>query len=73
MSREPYSAYKPSGIPWLGDVPDHWETRRLKESAMIIAGQSPPSEIVSENLDGFPFLQGKRRVRSNASQPATRM
>ena len=58
MSREPYSAYKPSGIPWLGDVPDHWETRRLKESAMIIAGQSPPSEIVSENLDGFPFLQG---------------
>ena len=20
-----YPAYKPSDIPWLGDVPEHWE------------------------------------------------
>ena len=26
----PYPAYKPSGLPWLGDVPEHWEVRRLK-------------------------------------------
>ena len=26
----PYPAYKPSGIPWLGDVPVHWEVRRTK-------------------------------------------
>ncbi len=26
----PYPAYRPSGIPWLGDVPAHWEVRRLK-------------------------------------------
>ena len=26
----PYPAYKPSGVPWLGDVPEHWEMRRLK-------------------------------------------
>ena len=25
----PYPAYKPSGIPWLGDVPHHWEVRRF--------------------------------------------
>ena len=25
----PYPAYKPSGVPWLGDVPEHWEARRL--------------------------------------------
>ena len=54
----PYPSYKPSGIEWLGDVPKHWEVRRLKEAATIIAGQSPPSEIVSEYLDDFPFLQG---------------
>ena len=24
----PYPAYKPSGVPWLGDVPEHWEDRR---------------------------------------------
>ena len=54
----PYPAYKPSGVEWLGDVPGHWEVRRLKEAATIIAGQSPPSEIVSEYYDAFPFLQG---------------
>ena len=26
----PYPAYKPSGVPWLDDVPEHWETARLK-------------------------------------------
>ena len=25
-----YPAYKPSGVPWLGDVPSHWEVRRLR-------------------------------------------
>ncbi len=26
----PYPAYKPSGVPWLGDVPLSWEVRRIK-------------------------------------------
>jgi type I restriction enzyme, S subunit len=21
---KPYSAYKDSGVPWLGDIPEHW-------------------------------------------------
>ena len=27
---QPYPAYKPSGVEWLGDVPEHWEVRRMK-------------------------------------------
>jgi len=27
---KPYPSYKPSGVPRLGDVPEHWEVRRLK-------------------------------------------
>lgn len=27
---KPYPAYEPSGVEWLGDVPAHWEVRRLK-------------------------------------------
>ena len=30
LNPQPYSAYKPSGVEWLGDVPEHWEVRRLK-------------------------------------------
>lgn len=26
----PYPAYRPSEVPWLGDVPEHWEVRRLR-------------------------------------------
>ena len=27
---QPYPAYKPSGVEWLGDVPAHWVRKRLK-------------------------------------------
>ncbi len=27
---KPYPAYKDSGVPWLGEVPEHWDVRRLK-------------------------------------------
>lgn len=30
MNSKPYPAYKPSGVAWLGDVPEHWEVKRLK-------------------------------------------
>jgi type I restriction enzyme S subunit len=26
---DPSVAFKPSGIPWLGDIPQHWQVRRL--------------------------------------------
>ena len=30
MKWRPYPKYKPSGVGWLGDVPEHWEVKRLK-------------------------------------------
>ena len=29
---QPYPAYKPSGVEWLGEVPAHWEVRRRTKS-----------------------------------------
>ncbi len=29
----PYPAYRPSGVEWLGDVPEHWEVKRLEHVA----------------------------------------
>ena len=31
----PYSTYKPSGVPWLGDVPEHWQVKRLKRDLLL--------------------------------------
>ena len=38
---KPYPAYKPSGVEWLGDVPEHWEVRRLKSLSIVKRGASP--------------------------------
>jgi len=32
---KPYPAYKDSGVKWLGMIPAHWETRRLKTIASV--------------------------------------
>jgi hypothetical protein len=33
--RATYPAYKPSGVPWLGDVPEHWQPIRLRYRTRI--------------------------------------
>jgi type I restriction enzyme S subunit len=33
-----YPLYKDSGVEWLGDVPEHWELRRLKDISQITRG-----------------------------------
>ena len=43
-SLNPYPAYKPSGVPWLGQVPEHWEVRRLKQVCRLAYGDSLPEE-----------------------------
>ena len=42
---KPYPAYKPSGVEWLGNVPERWRVRRLKSLvARIDQGVSPQAE-----------------------------
>jgi type I restriction enzyme, S subunit len=35
MSRQTYPAYKRSGLDWVGDIPEHWDIRRMKYTASI--------------------------------------
>lgn len=37
----PYPAYKPSKLDWLGDVPAHWQERRLGTIARVFNGATP--------------------------------
>ena len=42
---DPNVRLKPSGVEWLGDVPEHWEVRRLKSLVkQIDQGLSPQAE-----------------------------
>ena len=38
---QPYPAYCPSGVPWLGDVPEHWGTMALRWCSVRYAGGTP--------------------------------
>ena len=40
----PFPAYKPSGVPWLGDVPEHWGVRRLKWVTRLQRGYDLPAD-----------------------------
>lgn len=33
-----YTTYKPSGVEWLGEIPEHWEVKKLKYLGNIFAG-----------------------------------
>jgi type I restriction enzyme S subunit len=39
MSFPRYPAYKPSGVEWLGEVPQHWEVKKLKNIASFTGGR----------------------------------
>jgi type I restriction enzyme S subunit len=40
---DPNVPLKPSGIPWLGDIPMHWEVMRVKQCARKISKGTTPS------------------------------
>ena len=33
---KPYPTYRPSGVPWLGDLPAHWHVKKAKYIAPIV-------------------------------------
>jgi type I restriction enzyme S subunit len=47
---KPYPAYKDSGVPWLGKVPAHWETKPLKRWVRVNAEVLP-----EDTADDFEF------------------
>jgi type I restriction enzyme S subunit len=36
---DPKVKLKPSGVEWIGDIPEHWEARRLKTIAKVVLGK----------------------------------
>ena len=37
---ESYSAYKPSGVKWLGEVPEHWQVWKLRRTLRAVAARN---------------------------------
>ena len=41
----PYPRMRDSGVEWLGEVPEHWEVRRLRSFADLVNGGTPSSQM----------------------------
>ena len=41
---QPYPAYKPTGVEWLGEVPAHWGVKKLRQCGTITGGMTPSME-----------------------------
>lgn len=50
-----YPKYKPSGIEWIGEIPEHWEVKKLKYEAKIQGGYAFKSEEFVDS--GIPVVR----------------
>jgi type I restriction enzyme S subunit len=57
MSFPRYPSYKPSGVEWLGEVPEHWQVKPLKRVADIQTGLAKGKEVEPEGSVEVPFLR----------------
>ncbi len=56
---DPNVRLKPSGVPWLGEIPEHWKTRKMKYLVSTHGGMTP-SKSVQEFWGGeIPWVSPK--------------
>jgi len=55
MKTKAYPKYKPSGVEWLGDVPEHWEVKKLKQTMSLITKKSntETQNVALENIESW--------------------
>lgn len=54
---DPAVPLKDSGIPWLGEIPEHWEVRRLKDLAAVQTGITLGKDYGSSKISLYPYLR----------------
>lgn len=71
---EKYSSYKESGVEWLGVIPEHWETQKMKYIGKMFAGLTDKkgddfSKEFSEDKKPFiPFTNICNNVKIDSAQ-----
>jgi type I restriction enzyme S subunit len=56
---DPSVTLKPSGITWLGDIPEHWEVRKIKSLVKTIGGMTPNKGIERYWTGQTPWVSPK--------------
>ncbi|CAG1020072.1 Type-1 restriction enzyme EcoKI specificity protein [Patescibacteria group bacterium] len=60
MKHKPYPKYKPSGIDWIGDIPEGWEVYKVKYlTKKIGSGITPKGGATVYENEGIPLLRSQ--------------
>ena len=66
---------KPSGIPWLGDIPKHWEVRKIKSLVSTYGGMTPSKGEAEYWKGTIPWVSPKdmkvREIRDSQDHIST--
>ena len=59
-----YETYKPTGIDWIGNIPEHWEVMKMKYTANLYNGDSLNDSQKKEYFDcpetnSLPYIASK--------------
>ena len=54
---DPNVRLKPSGIEWLGDVPEHWRSVRLKHVSRVQTGITLGKNYMGQKVEERPYLR----------------
>jgi len=55
MKRKPYPAYKPSGVEWLGDLPEHWDVKKVSHTTYVKGRIGWQGLTADEFIDEGPY------------------
>jgi type I restriction enzyme S subunit len=61
---DPHVKLKPSGIEWLGEIPEHWDVRRLKRTATLHRGYDLPDQ--QRELGSYPVVSSGGIIGSHS-------
>lgn len=56
---KPYLTYKDSGVEWLGNIPAHWEVKRLKRVVQFQGGGTPAKDHLEYWQGEIPWVSPK--------------
>ena len=54
MKYKQYQKYKDSGVEWIGEIPEHWEIKKLKFVSKIKTGEKNTEDREDDGL--YPFF-----------------
>ena len=63
---KPYPAYKDSGVEWLGEIPAHWEVKRLKYTAPLRVSKldAKPEDATYIGLENIESWTGRLLIQN---------